>query len=402
MDMDMDVESFVPGLEGLVWPYRRDEFMRDYWQRRPLYVKGTERRLPHLRELLLGFDVERILAAADLDRTIVQPPLEQQRAPGERPAPRGSDVPSLLRLHAQGNQLYIATSGVPGVSDWVARLSQDLGRVWSTGQGDVYATRAGGGADIHFDRNDNFTIQLQGRKLWYFSSEPYYAQPLHNSGETEALPYDPTFVFDPSRIDTGRLEEVVLGPGDMFYMPRGFLHGTRADEDSLSFNLSLGAQPWADVLLEGLRARLIREPGWRETALRDSGAARTRIEAMQRILGELLADDLLAAPEEAPEEAAPGLRRGVLRRNPLAWWSCRGPAGEGCVTIEIHTPDRSITVLEAASEFLAILGAIPDGPRAIAPSELLRGWEHDAGAGHALVDALVSAGLLAWVDATHG
>jgi ribosomal protein L16 Arg81 hydroxylase len=394
--MEPDPRLFVPGLDSLVWPYDRATFVRDYWQKRPLYIEGREDRLANIAELFFGFDLERILGAADLARTIVQPPLAEQRRRSHRdppPAPT-PEVKTMLRLHALGSQLYVAASGVPGVSGWIEQLSADLGRLWSDGRGDIYATRDGGGADTHFDGNDNFTIQLQGRKLWYFTSRPYYDQPLHNSGDPRGVPYDPTYTFDPAVTDPSQLQEVVLAPGDMFYMPRGFLHGTRASEDSLSFNLSLDAQPWADVLLESLRAYLIRDPRMRQPATRDVATARARVDLFKHLAAGLCGDDLLATPQEGASRPP----RRVARRNPLSWWTCADPSGDPCVTIEIRTPDRSAAAFEVSRELLELMEKIPGGPEPFAPADLIRAWGQDPDGARDFIDALVDAGLLDWLD----
>src|SRR5690606_25462292 len=289
-------EAFAPGLAALVAPLGAEEFMASYWQRRPLHVAGTPARLNHVARMLFDLDLAQILAAADLHGTMVQPTLERQRAPLAKPGPRPAPEPAaFMALYERGNQLYIAGSGIPGVDEWIEQLSQDLGRLWSAGRGDIYATRTGGGADLHFDRNDNFTIQLRGRKLWMFSSELDYEAPLHNSDE-RGLAYDPSFAFNPASVDPSQLASVMLEPGDMFYMPRGCLHGTRADEDSLSFNLSLGAQSWADVVLEGLQAWLIRDPAWRRGATARLEAATDRLDALRELLDHVRGTDLLAGP----------------------------------------------------------------------------------------------------------
>ena len=390
----MDAGIFTPGLDSLVWPFDRATFLRDHWQKRPLHIEGRENRLPALADIFFGFDLEKILASADLTRTIVQPPLEEQRRRSrhDRLPVAMPEVKTMLLLHTLGSQLYIAASGVPGVSRWVEQLSLDLGRIWPAGRGDIYATRRGGGADTHFDGNDNFTIQLQGRKLWYFSSEPTYDLPLHNSGDHDGVPYDPTYRFDSGRVDPAGLQEVVLGPGDMFYMPRGFLHGTRASEDSLSFNLSLDPHPWADVLLESLRAYLVREPRMREAAARNAATARARMDLFKHLVAGLCGDDLLAASREIVE------RRRVARRNPLTWWTCADPDGDPCVTIEIRTPDRSAAAFEVSRELLSLLEALPDGPAPFVPTDLIHAWGHDPDGGHDFIDELVAAGLLDWLD----
>lgn len=394
------IEAFVPGLAGLVAPLSAEQFMAEYWQRRPLHVAGGPARLIHVTRLLFELELEQILAAVDLRETLIQPTLELQRGPLADPGPPPSPDPAtFMALYERGNQLYIAGSEIPGVNEWIDRLSQDLGRLWSAGRGDIYATRAGGGADLHFDRNDNFTIQLRGRKLWMFSAEPCYPDPLHNSGDRDELPYDPSFAFDPASVDRAQLLSVMLEPGDMFYMPRGCLHGTHADEDSLSFNISLGAQSWAHVVLEGLHAWLVREPAWRRGATTDPELAAERIDSLRKLLDGLRGADLLAGPAAS---SSPSPNLGPLRRNPLAWWICVD-RGADEVAVEIRTPARRSTTLEVSREFLPILAELPDGPERLSLDVLLAraGWAHAPDEGRAFAAALVEAGLLLEADATH-
>lgn len=387
-------EPFVPGLASLIYPHDPARFLSEVWQQKALYVPGTAGRLGRLSELLFEFDLARILAAADLRATLVQPALhEQRRRKGGDllPAPM-PEARTLRLLYELGNQLYIATSSVAGVEEWIERLSDDLGRVLVTGRGDVYATRVGGGADVHFDQNDNFTIQLTGHKVWRYSTERYLAEPLHNSGDLDPVPYEPTYTFDSARAEAGAFEEVVLGPGDMFYMPRAVLHATRAEEDSLSFNLSLGPQPWVEVLLDGLRARLVRDPDLRRGATRDPAAARASLLRFRAVVATLEPTDLLAGLDVPSDRETP-----EVRRNPLAWWSCTDHGGAE-VTVDIHTAAQRSTALEVSREVLPLLKALPDDGRAFDPTELPSRFGFDPEDGRELVAALVDAGLLRWLE----
>jgi ribosomal protein L16 Arg81 hydroxylase len=61
-------------------------------------------------------------------------------------------------------------------------------------------------------------------------------------------------------------EEVILEPGSCLFVPRGTWHATRADESSVSINITLGQPTWLDLLLTALRTRLVQIEPWRELA----------------------------------------------------------------------------------------------------------------------------------------
>ena len=390
----MASRPYEPGLGSMVWPHDAATFVRDYWQKSPLYIEGSRERLTYLKKQFFDFDLDAILGAAHLGDSTVQPPLTRQRNPqGRKLPPPAADVKTFRLLYELGNQLYINTSDVPGVQDWVDRMAEDLGRIHTEGRGDIYATRGGGGAAIHFDQNDNFTIQLQGQKTWLYDTEPFYDQPLHNSGDGDGVAYDAGFSFDAKKIDTDRLQTVVLRPGDFFYIPRGFLHGTEATEDSLSFNINLNASPWVDVLLQGLRNQLTRDRRWRMSATHEPAEADHLIATLKRMVTRLDGLDLVAAPNEGLylPEGDP-----VLRRNAFAWWTYR-PLGEDDVALEIRTPDHSATVLEVSMAFLDIAKNVPDDTVEIPLTRLLADWPHDVAAGRSFVLALVQGGLLSVV-----
>lgn len=381
----------TPGLASLVAPVPPARFLSEVWQRHPLHVSGTEARLEHLAALFHDFDLDRLLRAADLRATVVQPPLAVQRAHDRRaalPSPL-PDANTLRLLFDVGSQLYLATSQLPGVSDWIVAVSNDLGRLCATGRGDLYATRAGGGADLHFDQNDNFTVQLQGTKRWFYGTSVAYSEPLHNSGTAQGVPYDPTFAFDATVLRKGPLQEVVLEPGDVFYMPRGVLHGTEASEDSLSFNLSFDPQPWLDVVLHALRDAGQRIALLRASATWDRQRAMAPLQALQDLVAGLRPDDVCGGPGPRTE---PTWNGAPLRRNPLVWWWCAEPEADP-VVVEIETPAGRTTQLALPALLLGFLRELPSdaGPVDLAPLHQLLDDDHDV---REVVDALVAAGLL--------
>lgn len=81
----------------------------------------------------------------------------------------------------------------------------------------------------HCDIPDIFVVQLEGRKRWYLLETP--AEELLERKETVAEPHEDT--------ELEVLEEHVLEPGDVLYVPSGVFHDTLAIEPSLHVSYGL-------------------------------------------------------------------------------------------------------------------------------------------------------------------
>jgi ribosomal protein L16 Arg81 hydroxylase len=122
--------------------------------------------------------------------------------------------------------------------------------------------------------------------------------------------------------ETGPVEEVVLAPGDLVYVPGGTWHEMVALEDSLSISLGLEAPTFLEVL-DDLRRELTRGVRWRErlpvlgraSGLDDAGrlaAAREILEAVARGVVEHLTEEDRASRWLAQALAA-SLRSSTVR-----------------------------------------------------------------------------------------
>jgi 50S ribosomal protein L16 3-hydroxylase len=60
--------------------------------------------------------------------------------------------------------------------------------------------------------------------------------------------------------------EVVMKPGCVLFVPRGYWHETTTEEDSLSLNFTFSQPTWADVFTKSLQEVLLRSPEWRDLA----------------------------------------------------------------------------------------------------------------------------------------
>ena len=217
-------------------------------------------------------------------------------------------------------------------------------------QANAYFTPRGSqGLPVHHDTHDVFCLQVAGRKRWLVY-EPALELPLRNQRYRPELgePGEPVL-------------DLVLEPGDMLYMPRGWLHeALTSDEDSLHLTIGVSVYTWLDALRAALeRARTSSSSGarcrttaWRlpicsacsrrgcepddVVRRRRSKLVRTRRPVLEDALSELRASDALTA--ETP-----------LERRPTVLFELE----DGALVFEgkrVRVPERAVAELRAVAE----------------------------------------------------
>jgi len=120
-------------------------------------------------------------------------------------------------------------------SPWIAALCQDLQQSFPHAYANVYITPPGSQAvDAHADDRDVFVIQVAGKKSWKIYERIPIPYPYPEEQVGKAGLEVPKEVLDgPSLIET------TLTPGDVIYMPRGYVHEARAVADDFSFHVTV-------------------------------------------------------------------------------------------------------------------------------------------------------------------
>lgn len=223
------------------------EFLREFWQKRPLLVR---RALPGLRGAP-GLDaLFRLAARDDADARLVerlprgwrvsQAPLERARLVSVR-SPRWTLLVHDLELRVPAAERLLRRFAF---LSW-ARLDDVMAS---------YAT-AGGGVGPHFDSYDVFLVQGPGRRRWRL------ARPRRWRLKRNA----PLKLIEGFRAEV----ECVLEPGDMLYLPPGWGHDGVALEPCLTWSIGARA-PHATEFASGfldylqehrLPAGTYRDPG---------------------------------------------------------------------------------------------------------------------------------------------
>jgi hypothetical protein len=104
-----------------------------------------------------------------------------------------------------------------------------------------YTPRSAQGLPVHHDTHDVFVLQVSGEKRWLVY-EPALELPLKNQKYTPDLGEPGEAVHD-----------LVLRPGDMLYLPRGWLHEALTSEsDSLHLTVGVNVVTWLDAFKAAL------------------------------------------------------------------------------------------------------------------------------------------------------
>ena len=247
-------------LAWLVGPVSAETFLKEIYGRRPLHVARSDRTY-----------YDGWFSRAEMERQIRQGGLRwtdevdaARYEGGVRTTHNGEGIATpeeVWKRYAEG--CSIRFSWPQRRSDPLWRMLSQLEELFGCMAGaNAYLTPAGSqGFAPHWDDIDALVLQLEGTKEWRV-----YAP--RTSDETLPRFSSPNLLPD----ELGRLiGQVTLRPGDLLYLPRGFVHQAAAQtHPSLHVTASLGRQhTWRDLLEFGvfgaMESLTVAQPSWRET-----------------------------------------------------------------------------------------------------------------------------------------
>ncbi|MGW6027743.1 cupin domain-containing protein [Streptomyces sp. NPDC055099] len=254
-------------LETRLTGLRQDEFARDVWARTALLT----RRASDFSDLFSAEAVDELTSRRGLRTPFLRVAKDGATLPESSftsPAGVGAtigdqlDDTALWRMFADGATLVLqALQRTWGpVADFSARLSTELGHPV---QANAYVTPPQNrGFDDHYDVHDVFVLQIEGTKRWLVR-EPVHPDPLRDQPWTDRRDAVAEAAKSVPCIDT------VLEPGDVLYLPRGWLHAAQA-QGEVSIHLTLGIHGWtrhalAEQLAQAALAILREDPHMRAT-----------------------------------------------------------------------------------------------------------------------------------------
>ncbi|AMA46147.1 ribosomal protein uL16 3-hydroxylase [Pseudomonas alabamensis] len=205
------------------------EFLRDYWQKKPLLVRKafTDFESPIDADELAGLALEE-----EVESRLVQ---EQGERPWElRRGPFTEET--FAELPARDWTLLV--QAVDQFVPEVAELLEHFRFLPSWRIDDVMISFAapGGSVGPHFDNYDVFLLQGMGKRNWKVGQVCDSDSPLIPHADLRIL------------ADFEQSDEWTLEPGDMLYLPPRLAHYGVAEDDCLTYSVGFRAPSAAEVL----------------------------------------------------------------------------------------------------------------------------------------------------------
>ena len=306
------------------------EFLRDYWQRKPLLVRQA---IPDFESPLSADELAGLSLEESVESRIV---LEHGKTPWEM---RRGPFQEEDYQHLPEQDWTLLVQAVDQFVPEVAQLLEQFRFLPSWRIDDVMISYAapGGGVGPHFDNYDVFLLQGHGRRRWKVGQMCSSDSPLREHADLRIL------------ADFEQSDEWVLEPGDMLYLPPRLAHYGIADDECMTYSIGFRAPSAAEVLThftDFLGQFLSDEERYTDAGLQPVGddphqIQRDALERLQGLIQEHMSDERLlltwfgqfmteprypelVAGEDIPEEELFGaLEDGALLvRNPsarLAW-----------------------------------------------------------------------------------
>ncbi|MFD3663742.1 cupin domain-containing protein [Streptomyces sp. NPDC058659] len=387
-DTAADVDGRV--LETRLINLSREEFALDVWGRAPLLTRGVS----DFSDLFSASAVDELVSRRGLRTPFLRVAKDGSTAPESSftsPGGVGASVAdqlddtALWRSFADGSTLVLQAlqrTWEP-VTDFATRLGTELGHPV---QANAYVTPPQNrGFDDHYDVHDVFVLQVTGTKRWIIH-EPVHPAPLRDQPWTEHRAAVAGSAQRAAYLDT------VLEPGDVLYLPRGWLHAAEA-QGAVSIHLTLGVHTWtrhalAEQLAQSALSLLSDDVEMRGSLPLGVDGPGAELAFVRRRL-------VAALAEADPTPLFHRTRRGQARPAPM------GPLAQ-LGALDSLTPDTPVRLREALEarlegRRLATRVGWLDFPETDLPSALriLDGDTHQAGGlGLPFVERLLRAGVL--------
>ncbi|MDO4698450.1 MAG: cupin domain-containing protein [Pasteurellaceae bacterium] len=209
-----------------------EDFLQNYWQKRPLVIRNG---LPQIVGLFEPADIIELAQEQDVTARLIK---THQTSEGEKWSLKRSPLVAedFEELPEQWSVL------VQNLEQW----SPELGALWQAfsyipqwQRDDIMVSYApaGGSVGRHYDEYDVFLVQGYGHRRWQLGK---WCDP-----STEFKPNQPIRIFD----DMGEIIfDEVLAPGDVLYVPSRLSHYGIAQDDCLTFSFGLRFPNAADLL----------------------------------------------------------------------------------------------------------------------------------------------------------
>ncbi len=205
------------------------EFMRDYWQKKPLLVRQA---FPDFESPIDADELAGLALEEEVESRLV---IEHGERPWElRRGPFEEDTFSTLPERDWTLLVQAVDQFVPEVHELLEHFR--FLPSWRIDDVMISFAAPGGSVGPHFDNYDVFLLQGQGKRNWKIGQMCDSDSPLLEHADLRILAE-----FEQS-------DEWTLEPGDMLYLPPRLAHFGVAEDDCLTYSVGFRAPGAAEVL----------------------------------------------------------------------------------------------------------------------------------------------------------
>ncbi|WP_439134577.1 cupin domain-containing protein, partial [Pseudomaricurvus sp.] len=215
-----------------------DEFIRDYWQQKPLLIKQA---IPNYQSPVSPDELAGLALEEEIESRII---LEEGKTPWElRRGPFHENDFNSLPKDKWTLLIQAADHYIPEVAD----LLDQFRFIPSWRLDDImisYATD-GGSVGPHYDQYDVFLLQAGGQRHWQVGQTCNSSSPKRDDTDLHIL------------TEFHEQESFTLEPGDMLYLPPQVAHwGKALGDDCITYSIGFRAPSQAEILEELLQEHL--------------------------------------------------------------------------------------------------------------------------------------------------
>lgn len=324
-------------LAELLHPITVDEFVAEYWGKKPVHISGSSDKFAGV------FERDTFFEFAKSPRADMFVGKADERRHFHQLSTTAYNARALfcLGLTVQLEDLHWCCTPV---RELVAAIKDALG-MYAAMEAAAFLSPPGAGYGVHYDPNPSiWALQISGEKTWRYSPQPAAKYPIeHVTLNPTGKPT--TSWVDLERPDESKFEVAHMTPGDVFYFPAGVWHTAAASEESCHLVLGSQIAPWTDFIFDKLKDNLLGRADWRQIPLAHPALGRGVNETLAERLRELAEmvegldsspdSELIAAFEnEAQTGNSRGNRKGAC---PWAYRARRVSYAEAESLIDLNT-----------------------------------------------------------------
>lgn len=220
-----DIIVRMKTLENILGGLTVDEFLREYWQKKPLLIRQA---LPAFNGLLSPDELIKLACTDDVQARLVT----QQR--GSFNLHHGPFEPDDFSRLGK-NKWTVLVQGVNQHLQEAADLLKHFSFIPHARLDDLMVSYApkGGGVGPHFDSYDVFLLQGLGQRRWQISAQ----------ADRSLLENAPLRILRDFKSE----QEWVLEAGDMLYLPPHYAHHGLAEGDCMTYSIGFRAPAYQEL-----------------------------------------------------------------------------------------------------------------------------------------------------------